>query len=203
MTLMYSTKKIAVLSISLLAIPVIAACGNNLTSQTPDSPGATVQPGDGAVEPGTSPTVGADADDNLEEVISRTPSLSTFSEVLDRAELGDSLEEGQSYTVFAPSDEAFAALPEETREALLREENRDSLRQLLSYHIVPQPLSSDQLTSGEVPTALEGESLNVQVNPNSNEVIVGNARVIEPDLRASNGVIHILDQIILPPNSPL
>lgn len=191
-----SFKKLAIVGIGFLALPIFAACESN-TVQAPANQDTTLEQ-----SPGTAPTTGAaTTGEDISDVIANTPSLSTFAEVLDETELEDTLEGGGPYTIFAPSDEAFAALPEATRQELADDANRDQLRQLLSYHVLPQQLTANQLQSGEVQTELEGQSVNIQIDPNSNEVLVGNARVIQPDILTDNGVIHIVDQIILPPNT--
>jgi uncharacterized surface protein with fasciclin (FAS1) repeats len=103
------------------------------------------------------------------------------------------------YTVFAPSNEAFAALPAETRQRLLQPENRQQLAQILFYHVVPGQVNADQLQSGEVKT-VEGANVNVQVDQTANQVRVNDATVTQADIPASNGVVHIVDRVILPPN---
>jgi uncharacterized surface protein with fasciclin (FAS1) repeats len=197
-----SFQKLAIVGIGFLALPIFAACETN-TAQTSTDPDTTLESSPGAtVAPDAVPTTGAaTTDEDLPDVIANTPSLSTFAEVLDEADLASTLEESGPFTIFAPSDEAFAALPEATRQELTDDANRDQLRQLLSYHIVPEQLTASQLQSGEVPTTLEGQSVNVEVDPNTSQVTVGNAQVVQPDIQARNGVIHVVDQIILPPNA--
>lgn len=207
-----SIKSWLTLSAGLLLLPVIAACAPE-TTQTPDAQAPTAEspaaqaPADPQPDtaPGTSPdAVGqTDRGEDVASVIDNNPSLSTLASAIDAAGLQETLEgDSASYTVFAPSDEAFAALPEETRQELLLPENRETLRQLLLYHVVPGTVTSDQIQSGEVQT-VAGESVEVQVDAAANQVRVNNASVTQPDLQASNGVVHIVDQVILPPDMAL
>jgi len=101
--------------------------------------------------------------------------------------------------LFAPSDQAFAAIPQATRQRLLQPENRETLRQVLTYHFVPGNLTANQIQSGEV-KSLANNPVNIQVDQATKQVRVNNARVTQPDIQASNGVIHVVDQVILPPN---
>ena len=108
--------------------------------------------------------------------------------------------EGQGpFTVFAPTDQAFSTVPAATRQQLLQPQNRKTLTRLLSYHVVPGDLSSSQLNPGAVKT-LEGQTLTVQTG---SQVTVNNAKVTQPDIQASNGVIHVIDRIIVPPDVKL
>jgi uncharacterized surface protein with fasciclin (FAS1) repeats len=192
-------KTIVGTAFGVMLFPLFAACGQ----QTAQTPPATTQPVPEATTPAVpgvqgSPVPGTQANaQNVTDVIENNPSLSTLSSVIDEAELNDTLEQGGPYTIFAPSDQAFAALPAATRERLLRDENRQVLRQILTYHVVPGNLSADQLRSGQVQTQA-GNPVNVQVD--GQQVRVNEARVIQPNLQAANGVVHVVDRIILPPN---
>ncbi|WP_287523951.1 fasciclin domain-containing protein [Okeania sp. SIO2C2] len=99
------------------------------------------------------------------------------------------------FTVFAPTDEAFAALPPGLVEDLLLPENKDALIKILTYHVVFGKVMSGDLESGEVRT-LEGDDIYVKVS--NAGVKVNDANVIIPDVPASNGVIHVIDSVILP-----
>ena len=99
-----------------------------------------------------------------------------------------------SYTVFAPTDEAFSQLPEGTLEYLLKPENQEVLQRVLSYHVLPQKVTSSEISSGEVET-LDG-GLIVEVD--EDRVIVNNASVVTPDIEDSNGVIHAVNRVLLP-----
>lgn len=194
-----TVRKLALFGIGALALPIFAACGAD-TALEPTSPTTSEVPPD-VEAPVDTPTAGtALTDDDLNDVVSNTPSLSTLAEALDEAELQDTLEDGGPFTIFAPSNEAFAALPPETLQQLLQDENRETLRQILSYHVVPGQVTADQLVDGELPSAVAGEALSVQTG---DQVTINNATVIEPDILARNGVVHIIDQVMLPPGVAL
>ena len=97
------------------------------------------------------------------------------------------------FTVFAPTDEAFAKLPAGTVEALLQDKQK--LAQVLTYHVVPGKVTASQVKPGNVKT-VQGQSLKVRAEGGA--VMVDNARVIKTDVMASNGVIHVIDSVVLP-----
>ncbi len=188
-------KKLAGLAAGLLIFPAIAAC-------TPEAQNPTTQTAPEAVQPPvTSPSAPiADADDNrVVDVVEANSSLSTLASAIDETEFEEVLDRDEPFTVFAPTNEAFAALPAQTRQRLLQPENRQKLAQILSYHVVPGQLTANQLSSGEVRT-VEGANVNVQVDQTANQVRVNEATVVQADIPASNGVVHIVDRVILPPN---
>lgn len=113
------------------------------------------------------------------------------------AGLSDTLKAEGPFTIFAPTDKAFAALSPQTVDKLLNPENRDLLRQVLAYHVVRGKVTSSALKSGQIET-LAGKAVAVQVN-SSGGVTVNNANVTQANISASNGVIHAIDQVILPP----
>jgi len=123
-------------------------------------------------------------------------SFNTLAAALGAAGLVDTLKGDGPFTVFAPTDEAFAALPEGLVDALLLEENRDILIQILTYHVVAGAVYAADVTAGDVPS-LEGSSIAVTIN--GDVVLNGSATVIAVDVEASNGVIHVIDAVILPP----
>ncbi len=138
---------------------------------------------------------------NLVQLAAGSSSLATMTAALDAAGLTETLAGEGPYTVFAPTDAAFEALPKTTLEELLKPTNKRLLARVLSYHIVSGYLSGDNLQSGTVQT-LEGAPVNVQVDTASRSVKVNDARVIQPNVQASNGVIHAIDKVILPPDWP-
>ncbi|NJL48821.1 MAG: fasciclin domain-containing protein [Leptolyngbyaceae cyanobacterium SM2_5_2] len=115
---------------------------------------------------------------------------------LEAADLVEVLsDENLSVTVFAPTDAAFEALPEGALDALLLPENRDQLVEILTYHVVEGEVRASDLTSGEVGT-LAGAPLAVTVGEQA--VTVNQANVVTTDIEASNGVIHVIDAVLLP-----
>ncbi|WP_225913717.1 fasciclin domain-containing protein [Leptolyngbya ohadii] len=193
------TQKWSALAIALLLLPIAAACETN-TAQT-----STETVPEVAESPvGTSPTETAPTTENrtIADLAATDNSLSTFNTAVAAAGLGETLRQPGPYTVFAPTNEAFAAIPEETRQALLRPENQEQLRQVLSYHIVEGSLPSTQLQTGAVDT-VAGQPLNVQIDQAAQQVRVNDASVTQPNLQANNGVVHVVDRVILPPNFTL
>lgn len=148
---------------------------------------------------GDAPEIAAESG-TLVEVVDQSESFSTLQEAISAAGLEEVLSQPGPYTVFAPTDEAFAALPPDTLEQLLQPENQEQLRQVLSYHVVPQSLTSPSITPGEIGTV---EGAPVSIADNAGEITVDGATVVQPDIVASNGVIHAIDQVLIPPGLQL
>ena len=122
----------------------------------------------------------------------------TLVTALDAAGLVDTLAGEGPFTVFAPTDEAFAALPEGTVEALL--EDTEALSQVLTYHVVAGSVSAADVTSLSNATTLQGQPVVVS---SIDGVMINQAEVIQPDVMASNGVIHVVDSVLLPPSGDI
>ena len=133
---------------------------------------------------------------DIVDVASSNDSFSTLVAAVSAADLVDTLKGPGPFTVFAPTNEAFAALPAGTVESLLLPENKDQLVQILTYHVVPgnYPASSLVGKRGSLTTA-QGGNLHID---GRNGVKVENANVIIPDVAASNGTIHAIDTVLLP-----
>jgi uncharacterized surface protein with fasciclin (FAS1) repeats len=123
-------------------------------------------------------------------------SFNTLVAAVQAAELVDALKADGPITVFAPTDEAFARLPEGTVENLLKPENKDQLIAILTYHVVPGKLTASDVTSMSGSTTLQGDDVTFKTK--DGKVFVDGAQVVQADVAASNGVIHIIDQVILP-----
>lgn len=117
----------------------------------------------------------------------------TLVKAVQEAGLVDTLKGKGPFTVFAPTDEAFAKLPPGTLDALLKDKKK--LAAVLTYHVVPGKVMAAQVKPGQVKT-VEGQSLTISTA--NGEVMVDNAKVIKTDIVASNGVIHVLDTVVLP-----
>ena len=124
-------------------------------------------------------------------------SFQTLTAALQAADLVDALKGPGPFTVFAPTDEAFAKLPEGTVESLLLPENKATLTSILTYHVVAGSVLAADVVNLSSATTLNGAS--VEINVSDNGVMVGTAKVIQTDIIASNGVIHVIDAVILPP----
>jgi uncharacterized surface protein with fasciclin (FAS1) repeats len=111
------------------------------------------------------------------------------------AGLVETLQGAGPFTVFAPTDEAFAKLPAGTVENLLKPENREKLASILKYHVVPGKVLAADVKTGKAATA-QGQKVSIEVADGA--VTVDNAKVIKTDLLADNGVIHVIDSVILP-----
>lgn len=141
-------------------------------------------------------TVAYTAKKNIVEVAIEAGSFSTLAAALEAADLVDALANGGPFTVFAPTDEAFSKLPTETVENLLKPENRDQLRAVLLYHVVAGKAKAEDVTGKNAWATLNGQR--IEVSTRYNRVMIDKARVSQADIEASNGVIHVIDSVILP-----
>lgn len=128
-------------------------------------------------------------------VASSAGKFNTLVAAVKAAGLVETLQGKGPFTVFAPTDEAFAKLPAGTVENLLKPENKDKLVAVLTYHVVPGKVMAADVKPMKAKT-VQGQSLNVKVSDGA--VTVDNAKVIKTDIAASNGVIHVIDSVVLP-----
>lgn len=124
--------------------------------------------------------------------------LSTLVTAVKAAGLVETLQGEGPFTVFAPTNEAFAALPEGTLESLLKPENKDKLVAILTYHVVAAKVLSTDLKDGQKAATVNGESVTVKLA--EGKAMIDGATVVAADVLASNGVVHVIDQVILPPS---
>src|SRR6056297_3913827 len=122
-------------------------------------------------------------------------SFETLVAAVQAADLVETLKGEGPFTVFAPTDDAFAALPEGTVESLLLPENVDQLVAILTYHVVPGAVMSTDLSDGMMATTVQGSDVTIGT---MGGVTVNGANVVAADIEASNGVIHVIDAVILP-----
>ncbi len=126
-------------------------------------------------------------------------SFKTLVAAVKAAGLVEALKGEGPFTVFAPSDEAFAALPKGTVETLLKPENKKKLASILLYHVVPgKVMAADvvKMGGGKVDSLLEGKQVTIKIE--EGKVYVDNAQVVATDVVCSNGVIHVIDAVIMP-----
>ena len=147
------------------------------------------------VEEVEEPAVEEEGPGTIVDVAVGAGTFTTLVAAVQAAGLVDTLSGEGPFTVFAPTDEAFAALPDGLVEALLLEENLDVLVQILTYHVVSGAVFSTDVTTGDV-ASVEGSTIAVEVTDAG--VTVNGANVTAVDIEASNGVIHVIDQVILP-----
>ena len=132
---------------------------------------------------------------DLVAVASGAENFKTLVAAVKAAGLVETLQGTGPFTVFAPTDEAFAKLPAGTVEDLLKPENKDKLVAILKYHVVPGKVLAADVKTMEAKTA---QGQNVKLKVSDAGVMVDNAKVIKTDLLAANGVIHVIDTVILP-----
>ncbi|WP_420841785.1 fasciclin domain-containing protein [Halomonas alimentaria] len=120
----------------------------------------------------------------------------TLVAAVQAADLVETLKGEGPYTVFAPTDEAFAALPEGTVESLLEEENRDQLQAILTYHVVSGKIMAEDAMAADSATTVQGQDLTITTMDGS--VMIDDATVIQADIETSNGVIHVIDSVLMP-----
>ena len=138
------------------------------------------------------------ADGHSKDIVDTAVGAGTFETLVaavTAAELVDTLKGEGPFTVFAPTDAAFAALPEGTVETLLKPENKDQLVAILTYHVVPGKVMSSDLSDDMTATTVQGGEITIDLD---NGVMVNDATVTAADIAASNGVIHVIDKVIMP-----
>ncbi len=137
---------------------------------------------------------------NIVETAQGAGVFGTLLAAAEAAGLAEPLASSGPLTVFAPTDDAFAELPAGTVDRLLKPENRDQLAAILSYHVLPRRLTSNMLPHRRihVRTIKAGGDRLLAVTKSRSGVTVDNARVINADIRADNGVIHVIDKVMLP-----
>ncbi|MHC5538289.1 fasciclin domain-containing protein [Singulisphaera rosea] len=141
----------------------------------------------------------ARADDTPKDIVDTAVAagdFKTLAAALGAADLVDALKGKGPYTVFAPTDEAFAKLPKGTVESLLKPENKKKLTAILKYHVVSGKVMAKDVVKLKSAKTLQGSSVKISVH--DGKVKVGDAEVTKTDIKASNGVIHVIDSVILP-----
>jgi uncharacterized surface protein with fasciclin (FAS1) repeats len=139
---------------------------------------------------------GRAADKDIVDTAVAAGSFKTLAAALQAAGLVETLKGAGPFTVFAPTDEAFAKLPAGTVENLLKPENRDKLRAILTYHVVAGKVTAAQVVKLKNAKTVQGSE--VKIMTAGGKVMVDNANVVKTDIAASNGVIHVIDTVIMP-----
>jgi uncharacterized surface protein with fasciclin (FAS1) repeats len=130
----------------------------------------------------------------IPDTAARTPQLTTLARLIGEAGLADTLRGAGPFTVFAPSDEAFKAVPAATLQELSR--NRELLKDVLTYHVLPAKVAAADVKNGSVKTV---QGANVALSRSGSFVTVEDAVVTQADVAATNGVVHVIDRVLLPP----
>ncbi len=173
------------------ALPVlalgVAACGDD----DEETAGGTTT---------TAETQTTAAGEDIVALASGNDDLSTLVQAVTAAELVETLQGEGPFTVFAPTNEAFEALPAGTLDTLLEPDNKDQLTDILTYHVVPGEVMAADLTDGQKVETVQGEELEVAV-ADDGAVTINGAAVTTADVDASNGVVHVIDEVLTPPSS--
>ena len=148
---------------------------------------------------GTTAVHAAAAEKDIIDTAVSAGSFKTLATALQAAGLVDALKGPGPFTVFAPTDDAFRKLPPGTVDSLLKPENKEKLKAILTNHVVPGKVMAAQVTSLSSAKTLNGQ--NVAISTRDGSVMVNNAKVVKADITASNGVIHVIDTVILPENN--
>jgi uncharacterized surface protein with fasciclin (FAS1) repeats len=193
-----STRFAAIAAIA--GLVVLSACGSD--SNDADDAAESTEPPAATEAPAATDAMEEEGDDmadagTIVDVAVAAGSFDTLVAAVTAAGLGETLSGEGPFTVFAPTDDAFAALPAGLVDCLLLEENTDALTAILTYHVVSGAVMSADLTDGPVPT-VQGEEITVDL---SNGVTLNESvTVTSADIEASNGVIHVIDGVLVPPS---
>lgn len=184
-------KKLTIAAVAVAAALTLAAC-----SSSSEEPAASTAASESAAAAEPSMASEAPMAGDIIEVASTTDGFATLTAAVTAAGLVETLQGEGPFTVFAPTDDAFAALPAGVLDALLLPENKDALTKILTYHVVSGKVMAADVTDGDVPT-VEGQTVALST---ADGVTVNGAKVIQADVETSNGVIHAIDAVILPPD---
>jgi uncharacterized surface protein with fasciclin (FAS1) repeats len=176
---------IAVMGLSLVA----AACGDDADTTTADPATTTTVSG--------TETEATEGSEDIVDTAVAAGSFTTLAAALDAAGLVDTLKGPGPFTVFAPTDAAFDALPAGTVEDLLKPENRERLREVLTYHVVADRVPAADVVELDEATTVEGSTISIDVR-NSEVFLNDTVKVTATDIEASNGIIHVIDAVLLP-----
>jgi uncharacterized surface protein with fasciclin (FAS1) repeats len=189
-------KRSIVLLVPALAIAIAACSGTASPTAAPTTaPAATAAPTAAA---STAPSAPAAMAKDIVETATEAGSFKTLLAAAQAAGLVETLQGEGPFTVFAPTDEAFAALPEGTVEGLLKDPV--ALKKVLLYHVVSGSVTADKVVGLTSAESVEGSPVAISVKDGT-VYLNDSAKVVTPDVMASNGVIHVIDKVLLPPSS--
>ncbi|MEM8949140.1 MAG: fasciclin domain-containing protein [Pseudomonadota bacterium] len=147
---------------------------------------------------GLSAEAGANAgDQTIVDIAKEAGQFGTLLQAAEAAGLVETLSGDGPFTIFAPTDDAFSQLPEGKLDELLQPENKETLAEILTFHVVPDKMTSADL-AGEMKELETVQGGMIEINSAGRMTKIEHAAVIQPDIEASNGVIHVIDQVILP-----
>tara|TARA_R110000850_G_scaffold206068_1_gene332168 strand:+ start:17434 stop:18021 length:588 start_codon:yes stop_codon:yes gene_type:complete len=189
-------KSLMMLSVA-ASVLLLAACSD----ETATAPEAPVAPPADAIEPAPGETAAMPTEPvalpTLVDVLGSSPDFSTLVSAIGAADLTETLSGPGTYTLFAPTNEAFAAMDPVLLEDLMKPENKDKLVTVLSYHVLPGKLSSSQL-AGKSEAMASLNNKDMLVDGTGTALMVNTATVTIGDIEAANGVIHVIDQVLVP-----
>jgi uncharacterized surface protein with fasciclin (FAS1) repeats len=191
MKIMRRTTLVAVAAAAALTLAACSSSGDDTATSEPSAAASE----EAAAETDMANEAPASAG-TLVDVAAAAGQFTTVLAAAEAAGLVDTLNGAGPFTVFAPTDEAFAALPAGLVDALLLPENKDVLAKILTYHVVPGTVMAADIADGEVAT-VEGQNVTLST---ADGVTVNGAKVIQADVVADNGVIHVIDAVIVPPD---
>ena len=190
-------KRSTALLVPALAI-AIAACSSAASPSAAPTTAPTATPAPTAAAPSTAPSASAAMTKDIVETATEAGSFKTLLTAVKAAGLVETLQGKGPFTVFAPTDAAFAALPAGTLDGLLKDPA--ALKKILLYHVVSGSVRSDQVVGLTSATSVEGSPVAIAVK-NGTVYLNDSAKVVTADVMASNGVIHVIDTVLLPPAS--
>jgi transforming growth factor-beta-induced protein len=189
-------RKIALMALA--SALILAACAAPPPVAPTAAPAPTEAPAPTA-EPTAAPTEApAMEEKDIVDTAIGAGSFNTLAAALTAAGLVETLKGEGPFTVFAPTDEAFAKIDAATLENLLKPENKDQLTAILAYHVVPGRVTAADVAGLTSATTVQGEDVAIKVD--GDKVMINDATVVTPDVMASNGVIHVIDTVIMPPS---
>jgi uncharacterized surface protein with fasciclin (FAS1) repeats len=179
-------------SILALTLFIFSSCSNNTTSQSDKTvtPGETVVAGQSAVQDDESAK-------DVVKVAAGSKDHTTLVAAVKQAELVDALSNAGPFTVFAPTNAAFEKLPKGVLEDLMKPENKDKLQDILQYHVYVGNLSTDLMQDGQTLNEVNGG--NITISKKDGKIMINNSATILASIPASNGTIHVIDAVLLPP----
>jgi uncharacterized surface protein with fasciclin (FAS1) repeats len=185
-------KKLSIIFIYVMIVAMVCACGTSSQENTTNASEATTP-----INGGQSSVEDADSQKDVVKVAVGSADHTTLVTALKAAEYVDALSNAGPFTVFAPTNEAFNKLPPGTVEGLLKPEKKDDLKTILEYHVYVGVITTDMMQDGQTLGQASGHNITLSIK--DGKVMVNNSANIVASIRATNGVIHVIDAVLLPP----
>ncbi len=188
-------RPLAMLLVLVAASLLAVACGDDESSSSDSSDDTAETESDDAME--EDDAMMEESDETITDLAVGNPDLSTLVTAVTAAGLAETLSGPGPFTVFAPNNAAFEKVDKATLDGLLAPEAKADLTALLTYHVVPSAAMAGELTDGQELTTVNGATLKVSIDGDT--VKIGDATVVTADVKASNGVVHVIDTVLMPP----